>query len=123
MIYIASKAKHYELWLDYRNRLGFPIISTWIDEAAPGATVDWKDLWQRCVAEARACDVLICYHQPGEALKGALVEIGAALSANKPVILVGAPDGSWPKHPLIRRTSGIDRAFADAMSLITAEAL
>lgn len=79
MIYVASKTAHASMWREYRS-VGAPIISTWIDEAGAGETTDFADLWTRCVMEARDALCLVLYRLPGEILKGALVEAGAALA-------------------------------------------
>jgi len=50
-IYIASKSKHAPQWRALRDS-GVPIISTWIDEAGEGETLDWTALWKRCIHEA-----------------------------------------------------------------------
>lgn len=65
------------------------IISTWIDEAGPGQTVDKAELAQRCIEEVKASDLFVLFCKPGEHLKGALVELGAALAYNKEVRCVG----------------------------------
>lgn len=101
-IYIASKTKHAPKWRELRDKLkeqygdDVRIISTWIDEAGPGETTDKKDLALRCLQETRLCDVLICYTEEGEYLKGAFIEIGAALAYQNQVIAVGPvlPDTS-----------------------------
>ena len=51
--------------------------------------------------EASEADCLLVYCEPGDQLKGGLVEVGAALSAGKPVYAVGPMDGSWVHHPLV----------------------
>lgn len=111
-IYMASKAKHGARWRDLRAK-GHRIISTWIDEAEPGKTKDFSDLWHRCVHEAFIADNLIAYIEPGETLKGALVEIGVALGANANVILVGDFQGhSFIHHPGIVFAATIEDALA-----------
>lgn len=115
-IYIASKAKHGQRWLDLRA-LGVEIDSTWIDEFRPGATSDWPDLWTRCVDEAGSADALVCYHEEGDVLKGALVEIGVALKAGIPVhIAAVGPEGSFGQtfvnHPLVTMHSSLEAALA-----------
>jgi hypothetical protein len=113
-IYIASKVKHAPKWLALRDR-GAPIISTWIDEWQPGASKDVSDLWLRCVEEAHWADFLIAYREKGEHFKGALVEIGAALSAGASVILVGdfSQDevGRWMAHPLVGTRPSVEDAL------------
>lgn len=92
------------------------IISTWIDEAGEGETEDLADLWTRILAEIQLADRLVLYAEPDDfPLKGAYVEIGAALALEKPVFTV-TPDlvlqkpsyrplGSWCQHPLVVMTT------------------
>lgn len=94
MIYIASKVKHADKWLKLREQ-GVPIISTWIDEAAPRATISFNDLWVRCITEASMANCLIAYRENGETPKGMLLEIGASLSHNKWVFLIGFHEPNW----------------------------
>jgi NTP pyrophosphatase (non-canonical NTP hydrolase) len=112
-IYIASKSHHFARSQALREA-GAPIISTWIDEGEVGATSDFSDLWVRCVSEAASASALIAYGEPGETLKGALVEIGAALAAGKPVYLVGEIPGTFDNHPLARRAASVEEAAARA---------
>lgn len=110
-IYIASKTVHAPTWLELRVH-GFPIISSWIDEAGVGMTADFSDLWRRCIDEAKSCDRLVAYRATGETLKGAYIEIGAALSAEKPVVLVGDFDGmSFVHHPLVSQMPDVQSAM------------
>ena len=87
-VYIASKTKHAQRWKDLRAS-GVPIVSTWIDEAGEGETKSYADLWSRCIREAMTAERFIIYAEPGEVLKGALVEMGAAIAAGVPVFSVG----------------------------------
>lgn len=112
-IYTASRVRHAQKWLDAREK-GYPIISTWIDEAGPGETADMGELWIRCIHEARTADVVILYREDGEMLKGALVEVGAALGAGVPVLTVGCDDlseYSWLNHLLVTRCDSLEDAF------------
>jgi hypothetical protein len=115
-IYIASKTKHAPRWRDLRGNHGFQIISTWIDEAGPGESPNRPDLACRCISEAIMADRFILYCEPGEVLKGALVEMGAALAAGKPVFTVGECD-NWPAgsafvdHPLVERFDDVVTAM------------
>lgn len=112
-IYIASKTTHASRWRSLRAE-GVPIVSTWIDEAGEGESLDFTDLWIRCVGEAMAASALVLYIESGEVLKGAYVEVGAALSNEVPVFVVGEPSGSWVAHPLVMRcvtlTEALERA-------------
>lgn len=118
--YIASKTRHAEKWRKLRAE-GWDIAATWIDEAGPGETADFADLWRRCVMEACLADLLIVYAEPEDMLKGALVEVGAALGRGVPVVVVGdCPQfASWLHHPLVRRCESVEAALAFAPPLLS----
>lgn len=97
-VYIASKVRHAVTWKMLRAS-GFPVISTWIDEAGDGDTSDFADLWRRCITEAITAEVVIVYRLPGEALKGAWTEVGAALAYGVPVYAVGIPPKGSTGNP------------------------
>lgn len=98
-IYTASKTKHAHLWTELRAQ-GYNVISTWIDEAGAGQTKDMSDLCRRCIEECMSCDAMLVYSEEGDYLKGAFIEMGVALAANKPIVLVGPvlPSGSAFTH-------------------------
>ncbi len=108
-IYMASKAVHGPRWRKLRDA-GWPIISTWIDEAEAGRTTDWADLWDRCATEPARAAVTVLYAKEGETLKGALAEIGAALSHGRKVIVVGPVDHTWTKHRNVHRAADLTEA-------------
>lgn len=112
-IYIASKTRHADRWLAMRAA-GAPIISTWIDEAGEGASADLHDLWDRCITESKSCKTLIVYREPDDVLKGAWVEIGAALAAGVPVFAVGLDGFTISHFRGIRHFPTIEEAFAAA---------
>lgn len=122
-IYIASKTKHAAQWKWLREQ-GVKIISTWIDEAAPGQTQDYTDLWNRCLAEAQQATCLILFKgNDTEQLKGAFIEAGAALAAGRPVLAVGFDDtATFLHHPLVERLSSIEDAVQRAFKLEKANA-
>lgn len=108
-IYIASKAKHRPQWRDFRS-MGVPIISRWIDvpdehldrELPPG--FDFDRLWTQCLEDVTRADITVVYVEEGEVLKGAILEVGAALSLRRPVIACGPmsaflANGTWIYHP------------------------
>lgn len=99
-IYTASKTKHADKWKALRDQ-GYNVISTWIDEAGPGETSDFYDLWERCIEESSHCDVLLIYREPGEELKGAWVELGSAIASGALVIAVGIEEFSISKYDII----------------------
>lgn len=104
---------------------GWPISSSWIDEAGAGETKDFAALWRRIVAEIGACDGLVLYAEPSDLpLHGPLVEAGAALAAGKRVaaVLPGIIDppkalGSWLHHPLVAIVGSLEQARAWAVRL------
>ena len=101
-IYIASKTKHAAKWRNLRSQ-GFNIISTWIDEAGAGESKDLSDLAIRCVNEAKTADRLILYCEDSDILKGALIEVGAALAAGVRCFVVGyspSLETALNRHPL-----------------------
>lgn len=100
-IYIASKTIHAPRWRILR-KVGEPIISTWIDEAGPGESSDLSDLWTRCIEEASSCDLLIVYREGNEVLKGAWIEMGAALARGIQVFAVGIEEFTVANHPGIK---------------------
>ena len=110
-IYVASKAvAHGPMWRA-RRAAGWPIISTWIDETDPEMMLDWPDLWGRCLREAAAADVLIVYHEAGEVLKGAFIEVGVALAQGTPVIAVGMDEYTITQSGKILIAQDLDAAF------------
>lgn len=113
-IYIASKAIYGPEWRALRA-VGLPITSSWIDESEPGATQDWPDLWARCIQEASQAQALVVIARPGDVLKGAWVEVGAALAAGVAVFGAGTDGHSIRHHPLFTPCADEAAAFAQAM--------
>jgi hypothetical protein len=113
-IYVASRASTPDrpaMWRAFRDE-GFPIISTWIDEAGAGETACLTGLWKRIEREVTGARALVLYAEPDDfPLKGALIEVGMAIAAGVPVRVVVPgvdldpvsirPLGSWAKHPLV----------------------
>ncbi len=116
-LYIASKTSHAWRWRALRER-GHRINATWIDEAGEGQSSDYADLAERCVNEAAQADAVLLYCEPGEVLKGALIEVGAALAAGKEVRCVGdCPSISrvFRTHPRWRECASLADALANVM--------
>lgn len=113
-IYMASKTRHATKWLKLRES-GVDIISTWIDEAGPGQTKSFTDLWLRCINEVSMADRLIAYAEPGDELKGGLIEIGAALATGTPVYVVGEVEAlkTCKYHPLITLADSLEKALCE----------
>lgn len=125
-IYTASRVKHAKMWRQLRQA-GEPIISSWIDEAAEGETHSFEELWNRVQVEVtNACCLILFAAEDDFPLKGALVEVGMALAAGVPVIVVAhvelegrtmRPLGSWLHHGLVTRTATLSFALTLARQL------
>jgi hypothetical protein len=119
-VYIASRTRHAPKWRELRDS-GYPILSTWIDEAGPGQTTDYSDLMHRCVAEAATAAALIVYAEGDDVLgwKGVWFEMGAACASDVPVFFVGTHDfPSALRHPSVFCCE----SFEDALALALAKA-
>jgi hypothetical protein len=120
-IYVASKARHAEFWAALRSA-GLPISSSWVDWPGnrdgqePPSPDAWRRHWDRCITEAADADIVLFYAAQDERQCGALIEIGAALSAGKQVFVV-SPYAWTFAHHLQSRTFA---AVADAVAAITA---
>jgi hypothetical protein len=102
------------MWRELKAK-GWPIVSSWIYEDGPGQTEDMSELWLRCISEVRTSSAVVVYAEQGDLpLKGALVEVGAALTNRIPVYVVSEVDlGSWTKHPDVRRRRSLDEVERD----------
>ncbi|REJ98752.1 MAG: hypothetical protein DWQ35_00435 [Planctomycetota bacterium] len=110
-IYLASKMRHAAKWRELRDQ-GLPVICTWIDEAGEGESASLEDLWLRCIGEASNAACVILYAEPDDVLKGAFIEVGAALSSGVPVYVIGKqPRWSWCEHPLVRECKSVEDAL------------
>jgi hypothetical protein len=115
-IYVASKTVHAPRWRFLRAR-GVPIVSTWIDEAGQGETLDMADLWSRNLAEAAGASACIVYSEPGETMKGAIGEALVAAFLGVPVYAVGVEaHHTWLHHPGILVTGAVELAVFRAMN-------
>jgi hypothetical protein len=124
-IYIASRAslpERAQRWRRLRDDYGWQIISSWIDEAGEGDTVDFTDLWDRVQREVSASNKLVLYAEPDDfPLKGALIEVGMALALGKPVVVCLPrvllqkrslrPVGSWLNHRNVLRLDSLEDAL------------
>lgn len=113
-IYVASRAStpaRSAMWRKLRDEDGILISSSWIDQAGEGES-DYEALWPTIFSEIRNSKALILYAEPDDfPLKGAFIEVGAALMADKPVVCVlpgvqlehrsMRPVGSWMRHPSV----------------------
>lgn len=111
-IYIASKTKHADKWR--RIAKLHAVNSTWIYEAGEGETSDFHDLWRRCMNESKTCTAMVVYREPDDILKGAWMEMGAAISHNIPVHAVGLEEFTIGKSKFVTHHPNIDAAIQAA---------
>jgi len=116
-IYIASKVAHADRWKTLRAA-GLPITSTWIDEAGSGESKNLDDLWQRCIAEATSASIVIVYREPEENLKGAWIEVGAALAVGVPVYAIGIGEFTVAHDHRINHFNTLDDALVAARQVM-----
>lgn len=106
-IYVASRVAHAPDWRSLREQ-GYPIISTWIDEACYGETKELCELWGHIRSEIVQCTafVFLVRGMNDFPFKSALVEVGMALALGKHVFVAlenvvlqegrtTRPIGSW----------------------------
>lgn len=90
--YTAAKIWHAPKFQHLRDTLGLPVQARWIDLDNESDFVKNRkgDLWQLCLEDVTQSDFLLLYSEDfEEEQRGALVEIGMAYGAGKPVYAVG----------------------------------
>jgi len=116
MIYVASKAKHGQMWLDLKEKYQLPIKASWLNVYKEGMIEDYAAHWMTCISEVSSSRAVMLYHKQGEVQKGALVEVGAAILAGVPVFVFGDVIhdelGSWLNHPSVCRCSSVEVAVS-----------
>lgn len=90
--------------------------STWVDALLGGAveTPDSAKLfWQQDYNEIQASDYLFLWCPLALRLRGALVEVGMAITLGKPVFVAGnhADYSTWQYHPQVHRFSHWDQGL------------
>ena len=99
-VYIASKFKHGSRWKELADASyysdhpwnGIIFTSRWFlhySNTIPDEPQFCKLGWEHDIEDIIASDVVILYAEPDEKLRGALVEVGAALAWSRDVLLVG----------------------------------
>jgi hypothetical protein len=100
---------------------GHEITSRWIkrildgDEdpyAGPVSPEVARAVWIEDEEDVRAADVVLVYWEPGDNLRGALVEAGMGIALGKDVIVVGHSPAhwTWKYHPRVWRAYDLDEA-------------
>lgn len=81
--YVSSKLRHRYLWVDN----DIETSSSWIDSHISDPT-SCTEMWDRYAKEIAESENLVAYLEQEDTPKGMLLEIGCALSHNKPIIIV-----------------------------------
>lgn len=90
--YTAGKIWHAPKFKALRDELLMPVQARWIDLEDESDIVKNRkgDLWQLCLEDVTQSDFVLLYCEDfNEEQRGALVEIGMAYGAGKPVYAVG----------------------------------
>ena len=90
------------------------VTASWIDEAGKAQTADYSELATRCITDIESADILLLYCEPGELLKGALIEAGIPLALGKQVRCVGecaSLSRVFNRHPLWRQFATVKEAL------------
>ena len=121
-IYPCSKVRRKDMWGELSE--DFPIKATRLSEQSE--SIDFSLLWSRCIEEIKSSAALVCYAELGDELKGAAVEVGAALASGVPVFLVGSAEAlkTAQEHPLVRKygKASLRTALRDAaLDAVTAQ--
>jgi hypothetical protein len=121
--YVASKAHKAEitLWRALRAA-NVPIAAPWIDSEINQTDHEpsrdaWARHWESCLASAAEAEITLFYAPEGSVQCGALIEMGAALSAGKQVLLVSYYDWTIAAHPKVRRFPSLEAAIESILAL------
>jgi len=113
--YTASKLEKAPMWKRLQDEWPFEFTARWFQYhvgKVPDTPSFAKFFWQEGEQDVRRSDVVICYCEGGDVLRGALVEVGIAIAWGKPVIVVGdnPSTGTWSYHPLVFRVATLEEA-------------
>src|SRR5260221_5839328 len=111
-VYTASKLRHAELWraLKWENVIWtarWPFIHV---DKIPDTGGFAARFWEHDMQDVAKADLVLVYAEPEDKLRGALVEVGAALATGKKVIVIGEHEdyGTWQFHPNVIRIARLD---------------
>lgn len=116
-VYTASKLAQAPRWNELRAAGNWPceFSARWpyahvglVPDEAAFAQV----FWTHDLEDVASSDVILVYAEPGEHLRGALVEAGMGIALGKTIIVVGDHDdyGTWRYHPQVLRVANLEEA-------------
>ena len=110
-VYPASRFFRAPMWIECGQKYRIFMCARWLkgwQKDIPETSFNSRKFWMDNLEDIATCDYLVAYAEKDDVLGGALIEIGAALSMNKPVYLVGENEAfrSWIHHPniMIKKT-------------------
>ena len=125
--YSAGKLSSAQYWIDMEaSHADFILTARWprlVGRGVEDSPENAKEFWVHDLEDVAEADILMVL-APGLSdgvLRGALVEVGAALALGIPVILIGGGDpnlGTWQYHPDITTVTNGFSAFAKARQLL-----
>lgn len=119
-VYTASKIDKAPMWKSLMHDPDWSHVffhSRWVKSVLTNKLADVSPdnaarAWIEDLEDVKSADYLLVYGESGEHLRGALVEVGVALSETVPVIAVGEHPsfGTWQYHPLVIRLNSLNTA-------------
>lgn len=119
-VYIASKLKYAAQFRKLRTEwasIGIDLHARWhdqaiIEEEIGAGPIDFHIFWLVDEEDVKSSQAVIVYGNPGDKLRGALVEAGIAIGQGLLTILVGDCEdfGTWQYHPTVLRASSLEQA-------------
>ena len=124
-IYTASKLRHGPMWrnlCDHSRR--FIFHARWLKHnkmGTPDTREEAVEFWRQDIQDVLTADAVIVYSENDEVLRGALVEVGVALSSGIPVFVIGHSTsyGTWQYHKGVTWVQSLDRFFSDYLDTIS----
>lgn len=120
-VYTASNLTHAMLWRALRaewSEVNFCARWPW-QHINDDGTAKWPDdkafgsvFWEHDFQDVQRSNVVLCYAEPQDVLRGALVEAGMALGMGKLVITVGSNEsfGTWQHHSRVLQVKDLSSA-------------
>lgn len=130
-VYTASKLHHRPLWLKLREDPDWDFVqwtATWVNSLDVMAELQGRDVaiddytvgWSQNIRDVRASDFILLYGGSHDALRGALIEAGAAIACGITVITVALDaNHNWAYHPGVRNYSSFRDARAYLYKFVT----
>jgi hypothetical protein len=126
-VYIASKIKYAPRLCDLRyewKQHGIDLHARWFDQAAHEESAtpeDFHIFWMVDQHDVETSRALIVYAEPGDELRGALVEVGIAIANGIPVFIAGdcSSFGTWRHHPACVKATTLENAKTMILRLFT----